>query len=42
MLSIEEIKLLIEKLEKAKQEDIQEMIDQNLKIFKDIEMAVDA
>lgn len=42
MLSIEEIKLLIEKLEKAKQEDFQEMIDQNLKILKDIEMAVDA
>ena len=34
MLSIEEIKLLIEKLEKAKQEDFQEMIDQNLKILK--------
>tara|TARA_B110000438_G_scaffold288488_1_gene322011 strand:- start:24 stop:842 length:819 start_codon:yes stop_codon:yes gene_type:complete len=42
MLSIEEIKLLIEKLEKVKKEDLQELIDTNLKILKDIEMAVDA
>ncbi len=42
MLSIEEIKLLIEKLEKVKKEDLQELIDSNLKILKDIEMAVDA
>ena len=42
MLSIEEIKLLIEKLEKAKATDFQEMIDTNLKILKDIELAVDA
>ena len=42
MLSIEEIKLLIEKLEKVKKEDLQELIDSNLKILKDIELAVDA
>ena len=42
MLSIEEIKLLIEKLEKAKGTDFQELIDKNLKILKDIEIAVDA
>ena len=42
MLSIEEIKLLIEKLEKVKKEDLQELIDSNLKILKDIESAVDA
>ena len=42
MLSIEEIKLLIEKLEKAKESDFRELIDSNLKILKDIEMAVDA
>jgi len=42
MLSIEEIKLLIEKLEKAKTTDFQELIDTNLQILKDIEMAVDA
>jgi len=42
MLSIEEIKLLIEKLEKVKKEDLQELIDNNLKILKDIELAVDA
>ena len=42
MLSIEEIKLLIEKLEKVKKEDLQELIDSNLKILKDIEFAVDA
>ena len=41
MLSIEEIKLLIEKLEKAKGTDFQELIDSNLKILKDIETAVD-
>jgi ubiquinone/menaquinone biosynthesis C-methylase UbiE len=42
MLSIEEIKLLIEKLEMVKKEDLQELIDSNLKILKDIELAVDA
>jgi ubiquinone/menaquinone biosynthesis C-methylase UbiE len=42
MLSIEEIKLLIEKLEKVKKEDLQELINSNLKILKDIEVAVDA
>ena len=42
MLSIEEIKLLIEKLEKVEKEDIQELIKSNLKILKDLESAVDA
>tara|TARA_X000001382_G_C3142633_1_gene170112 strand:+ start:202 stop:1017 length:816 start_codon:yes stop_codon:yes gene_type:complete len=42
MLSIEEIKLLIEKLEKVKGTDFQELVDKNLKILKDIELAVDA
>ena len=42
MLSIEEIKLLIEKLEKVKKQDLQELIDSNLKILKDLELAVDA
>jgi len=42
MLSIEEIKLLIEKLEKVKESDFKDLIDTNLKILKDIEMAVDA
>ena len=42
MLSIEEIKLLIEKLEKVKDQDLQELIDSNLKILKDIQLAVDA
>ena len=42
MLSIEEIKLLIEKLEKAKGQDLQKLIDSNLQILKDIESAVDA
>ena len=42
MLSIEEIKLLIEKLEKVKKEDLQKLIDSNLKILKDLEIAVDA
>ena len=42
MLSIEEIKLLIEKLEKVKKEDLQALIDSNLKILKDLELAVDA
>ena len=39
MLSIEEIKLLIEKLEKVKKEDLQELIDSNLKILKDLEVS---
>jgi len=42
MLSIEEIKLLIEKLEKVKKADLQELIDSNLKILKDLALAVDA
>ena len=42
MLSIEEIKLLIEKLERVKKENLQELIDSNLKILKDIALAVDA
>ena len=42
MLSIEEIKLLIDKLEKIKEEDLQKLIDSNLKILKDLELAVDA
>lgn len=42
MLSIEEIKLLIEKLERVKKEDLQELIDSNLKILKDLALAVDA
>jgi hypothetical protein len=42
MLSIEEIKLLIEKLQKVKKEDLQALIDSNIKILKDIELAVDA
>jgi hypothetical protein len=42
MLSIEEIKLLIEKLERVKKEDLQELIDTNLQILKDLELAVDA
>tara|TARA_Y100001937_G_C7093554_1_gene318981 strand:- start:14 stop:811 length:798 start_codon:yes stop_codon:yes gene_type:complete len=42
MLSIEEIKLLIEKLERVKKEDLQELIDSNLQILKDLELAVDA
>jgi ubiquinone/menaquinone biosynthesis C-methylase UbiE len=42
MLSIEEIKLLIEKLERVKKEDFQKLIDSNLEILKDIALAVDA
>ena len=42
MLSIEEIKLLIEKLEKVKREDLQKLIDSNLIILKDLHRAVDA
>ena len=42
MISIEEIKLLIEKLEKVKKEDLQELIETNLRILKDIEASVDA
>ena len=37
MLSIEEIKLLIEKLERVKKEDLQELIDSNLRILKDLD-----
>ena len=33
MLGIEEIKLLIEKLKKVKKEDLQKLIDSNLKIL---------
>jgi len=42
VLSIEEIKLLIEKLERVKKEDLQELIDGNLKILKDLAESVDA
>ena len=43
MLSIEEIKLLIEKLEKLKDsKDFDTLIDQNLKILKDLALVVDA
>ena len=42
MLSIEEIKLLIEKLKKVKKEDLQKLIDSNLIILKDLHRAVDA
>lgn len=42
MLSIEEIKLLIEKLEKIKGSDFNELIKDNLKILKDIATTVDA
>jgi len=42
MLSIEEIKLLKEKLEKVKKKDLEKLLDDNLKILKDIELAVDA
>ena len=41
MLSIEEIKLLIEKLEKMKAHDFQKLINDNLKILKDLATAVD-
>ena len=42
MLSIEEIKLLIEKLEKVKKEDLRGLVEKNLKILKDLALAVDA
>ena len=42
MLSIEEIKLLIEKLKKVKKEDLQKLIDSNLKILEDLALAIDA
>jgi ubiquinone/menaquinone biosynthesis C-methylase UbiE len=42
MLSIEEIILLIEKLERVKKEDLQKLIDHNLQILKDLALAVDA
>jgi len=42
MLSIEEIKLLIEKIEKVKTHDMQALVDSNLKILKDVALAVDA
>ena len=41
MLSIEEIKLLIEKLEKIKGHNFQKLIDDNLKILKDLSFIVD-
>ena len=41
MLSIEEIKLLIEKLEKIKGHDFQKLIDDNLKILKNLASVVD-
>ena len=42
MLSIEEIKLLIEKLKKVKKADLQKLIDTNLQILEDLALAVDA
>ena len=42
MLSIEEIKLLIEKLEKMKSSDFQKLLETNLNTLKDLEMAIDA
>ena len=42
MLSIEEIKLLIEKLEKVKKVSLKNVINTNLAILRDIEFAVDA
>ena len=42
MLSIEEIKLLIDKLKRAKKEDLQNLIDSNLKILEDLALAIDA
>ena len=42
MLSIEEIKLLIEKLEKVKKVSLKNLINTNLAILRDIEFAVDA
>jgi SAM-dependent methyltransferase len=42
MLSIEEIKLFIEKLERLKSQDFQKLIDDNLKILKDLHNAVEA
>jgi len=42
MLSIEEIKLLIEKLENVRNKDISKLINSNLKILKDLEIAIDA
>ena len=42
MLSIEEIKLLIEKLEKLKNEDFQQLIDKNLNLLKELATTVEA
>ena len=42
MLSIEEIKLMIEKLRRLKNEDFQTIIDSNLKILEDLAEVVDA
>ena len=41
MLSIEEIKLLIEKLEKVKKEDFQQLIDTNLQVLLDLKEALE-
>ena len=41
MLSIEEIKLLIEKLEKIKEEDFQKLIDENLKVLKSLATTIE-
>ena len=41
MLSIEEIKLLIEKLEKIKGEDFQQILDSNLKTLKDLATTIE-
>tara|TARA_R110000782_G_C14697368_1_gene401752 strand:- start:36 stop:848 length:813 start_codon:yes stop_codon:yes gene_type:complete len=42
MLSIEEIQLLIEKLERVKKEDLQELIGSNLKILKDLATTIES
>lgn len=42
MLSIEEIKLLIEKLEKLKGSDFEKLVSDNLKILKELEETIDA
>jgi hypothetical protein len=42
MLSIEEIKLLIEKLERLKSEDFTQLIEKNLATLKELEKSIDA
>ena len=41
MLSIEEIKLIIEKLERAKAGDLTQLVEKNLETLKDIAYAID-